>query len=98
MSCFSPCPTGPRQTSPHELDPETVVIDCGADFRLESPEAWQRHYDTPHAGTWPYGLPELPGQRDKLAGARTVAVPGCYPTAATLALHAGHNGGPDRRP
>ena len=39
-----------------------------------------------HAGTWPYGLPELPGQRDKLSGARSIAVPGCYPTTATLAL------------
>ncbi|MDQ3593027.1 MAG: N-acetyl-gamma-glutamyl-phosphate reductase, partial [Actinomycetota bacterium] len=35
---------------------------------------------------WPYGLPELPGQRDVLAAARRVAVPGCYPTVATLAL------------
>ena len=37
-------------------------------------------------GSWPYGLPELPGARDALRGARRVAVPGCYPTAATLAL------------
>jgi len=65
---------------------DTVVIDCGADFRLEQAEAWQQFYESPHAGTWPYGLPELPGQRDKLSGARAIAVPGCYPTAATLAL------------
>ena len=39
-----------------------------------------------HAGTWPYGLPELPGQRDVLRGARRIAVPGCYPTVSTLAL------------
>jgi N-acetyl-gamma-glutamyl-phosphate reductase len=39
-----------------------------------------------HAGTWPYGLPELPGQRDGLKGARRIAVPGCYPTSVTLAL------------
>ena len=63
-----------------------MVIDCGADFRLEDAEAWQQFYGTAHAGTWPYGLPELPGQRDKLSGARTIAVPGCYPTTATLAL------------
>ena len=69
-----------------ELDPETVVIDCGADFRLEDQDAWEQYYGSRHAGTWPYGLPELPGQRDKLAGARTIAVPGCYPTAVTLAL------------
>jgi N-acetyl-gamma-glutamyl-phosphate reductase len=69
-----------------QLHHDTLVIDCGADFRLEEPEAWQRFYQSSHAGTWPYGLPELPGQRDKLAGARAIAVPGCYPTSATLAL------------
>jgi N-acetyl-gamma-glutamyl-phosphate reductase len=68
------------------LDPDTVVIDCGADFRLIDPQAWERFYGTAHAGTWPYGLPELPGQREKLAGARRIAVSGCYPTAGTLAL------------
>ena len=39
-----------------------------------------------HAGSWPYGLPELPGGRDALRGANRIAVPGCYPTAALLAL------------
>src|SRR5690606_23221052 len=47
---------------------------------------WEKFYGSPHAGTWPYGLPELPGQRERLAGARRIAVPGCYPTAVTLAL------------
>jgi N-acetyl-gamma-glutamyl-phosphate reductase len=69
-----------------ETDPATVVIDCGADFRLEDPAAWERFYGGEHAGTWPYGLPELPGRRDLLRGARRVAVPGCYPTVSTLAL------------
>ncbi|MDN5726291.1 MAG: N-acetyl-gamma-glutamyl-phosphate reductase [Propionibacteriales bacterium] len=68
------------------LDADVVVIDCGADFRLVDPAAWQQFYGSPHAGTWPYGLPELPGQRDRLAGATRIAVPGCYPTTATLAL------------
>jgi N-acetyl-gamma-glutamyl-phosphate reductase len=68
------------------LGEETVVIDCGADFRLDDPAAWTHFYGTEHAGTWPYGLPELPGQRATLEGARRIAVPGCYPTVATLAL------------
>src|SRR5690606_39516085 len=38
------------------------------------------------AGSWPYGLPELPGARDVLRGAKRVAVPGCYPTAVSLAM------------
>jgi N-acetyl-gamma-glutamyl-phosphate reductase len=62
------------------------VVDCGADFRLSDPAAWQRFYGGDHPGTWPYGLPELPGQREALAGADRIAVPGCYPTVSTLAL------------
>ena len=65
---------------------DVVVIDCGADFRLADPDAWRRFYGSDHAGTWPYGLPELPGQRDQLRGARRVAVPGCYPTVSTLTI------------
>ncbi|GAS98085.1 N-acetyl-gamma-glutamyl-phosphate reductase [Mycolicibacterium canariasense] len=65
---------------------DTVIIDCGADFRLTDATDWERFYGSAHAGTWPYGLPELPGARDKLRGATRIAVPGCYPTAALLAL------------
>src|SRR5512133_334629 len=83
---FLALPHGASGEIATQLHPDTLVIDCGADFRLEQAEAWQRFYQSAHAGTWPYGLPELPGQRDKLAGARRIAVPGCYPTAATLAL------------
>jgi len=68
------------------LGDDVVVIDCGADHRLTDPAAWTRWYGGAHAGAWPYGLPELPGARDALRGARRVAVPGCYPTAASLAL------------
>jgi N-acetyl-gamma-glutamyl-phosphate reductase len=83
---FLALPHGASGELAAQLHADTVVIDCGADFRLEQADAWQRFYQSAHAGTWPYGLPELPGQRDKLAGARAIAVPGCYPTTATLAL------------
>jgi N-acetyl-gamma-glutamyl-phosphate reductase len=83
---FLALPHGASAEVAAQLHSDTVVIDCGADFRLEEAEAWQRFYQSTHAGSWPYGLPELPGQRDKLVGARAIAVPGCYPTAATLAL------------
>ena len=68
------------------LPDETLVVDCGADFRLHDPGQWAAFYGGEHAGAWPYGLPELPGQRDLLRGARRIAVPGCYPTVSTLAL------------
>ena len=83
---FLALPHGASSEVAAQLDMDTLVIDCGADFRLSEAELWQKFYQSPHAGTWPYGLPELPGQRDKLAGARAIAIPGCYPTAATLAL------------
>jgi N-acetyl-gamma-glutamyl-phosphate reductase len=69
-----------------EVSADTVVIDCGADFRLADAGEWERFYGGAHAGTWPYGLPELPGQRDVLRGATRIAVPGCYPTVSTLSL------------
>lgn len=68
------------------LGDDTIVIDCGADFRLTDAAAWTKFYGGEHAGSWPYGLPELPGQRDMLRGARRIAVPGCYPTVSTLAI------------
>jgi len=68
------------------LGDDVLVVDCGADYRLQSSDQWEKFYGGGHAGTWPYGLPELPGQRAKLATTRRVAVPGCYPTVATLSL------------
>ncbi|STY74370.1 N-acetyl-gamma-glutamyl-phosphate reductase [Micrococcus luteus] len=76
-----------------ERSPDTLVIDAGADHRLESAADWEAFYGTPHAGTWPYGLPELPGQRERLAGTRRIAVPGCYPTTSILALAPGFAAG-----
>ena len=62
------------------------VVDLSASFRLGDPQAWSAYYRTPHAGQWCYGLPELPGARERIAAARRVASPGCYATAAILAL------------
>ena len=49
------------------LGDDTIVVDCGADFRLESAEAWAKFYGGKHAGTWPYGMPELIVESNKLA-------------------------------
>ncbi|MFD5145969.1 N-acetyl-gamma-glutamyl-phosphate reductase [Streptomyces sp. NPDC058401] len=84
---FLALPHGQSGALAAELEPGTLVVDCGADFRLRDPAAWERFYGTAHAGTWPYGLPELPGSRAELKGATRIAVPGCYPTAVTLALY-----------
>lgn len=64
-----------------------LVIDCAADFRLRDAHAWEKWYQCEYQGFWTYGLPELPGHRDAVRAARTVAVPGCFPTGASLALY-----------
>ncbi|MBI5337648.1 MAG: N-acetyl-gamma-glutamyl-phosphate reductase [Mycolicibacterium rufum] len=83
---FLALPHGHSAALADQLGPDTVIVDCGADFRLTDAAAWERFYGSEHAGSWPYGLPELPGARDRLRGATRIAVPGCYPTAALLAL------------
>lgn len=83
---FLALPHGHSGAIAAELGEGTVVIDLGADHRLTASADWQRWYGGEHAGTWPYGLPELPGQREQLTRANRVAVPGCFPTGASLAL------------
>jgi N-acetyl-gamma-glutamyl-phosphate reductase len=68
------------------LGSDPLIVDLGADFRLGDPADWTRWYGGPHAGRWPYGLPELPAARAEIGSARRVANPGCYATSITLAL------------
>ncbi|MHB1473114.1 MAG: N-acetyl-gamma-glutamyl-phosphate reductase [Dermatophilaceae bacterium] len=91
---FLALPHGASAALVARLPEGVIAIDCGADFRLADAQQWQLFYGSDHAGTWPYGLPELPlpgghKGREALAGARRIAIPGCYPTACTLALAPG---------
>lgn len=66
-----------------------AVVDLGSDFRLDTSERYESAYGDPHPSPaelehWVYGLPELFGKQ--LQAATAIAVPGCYPTAALLAL------------
>jgi N-acetyl-gamma-glutamyl-phosphate reductase len=75
------------QQVPTLLDAGARVIDLAADFRLRDAAQWERWYGMPHACPQfleeaVYGLPEL--NRERIAAARLVANPGCYPTAVTL--------------
>ncbi|MET7903854.1 N-acetyl-gamma-glutamyl-phosphate reductase [Streptomyces sp. NPDC005355] len=83
---FLALPHGQSAAVAEQLGDGVLVVDCGADFRLADAADWEKFYGSPHAGTWPYGLPELPGARVALEGAGRIAVPGCYPTAVSLAL------------
>jgi len=95
---FLALPHGASAAIVGQLPDDVIVIDCGADFRLADPQQWQVFYGSSHAGTWPYGLPELQlpaghKGREALSGARRIAIPGCYPTACTLALAPGFAAG-----
>ncbi|MEV7612984.1 N-acetyl-gamma-glutamyl-phosphate reductase [Streptomyces sp. NPDC089799] len=83
---FLALPHGQSAAIAAQLGDDVLVVDMGADHRLRSAADWEKFYGSPHAGTWPYGLPELPGHRAALEGSKRVAVPGCYPTAVSLAL------------
>ncbi len=81
------------------LDPDAVVIDLGADHRLEERSAWDAYYGGDFFAHWTYGMPELITgqnadgtyhcQREALPGTTRIAGPGCNVTAVTLALQPG---------
>ncbi len=77
------------ELAPGLLDVGARVVDLSGAFRLRTPENYTAWYKAPH--TQPalfaeaaYGLPEF--CRERIPGARLVANPGCYPTAANLAI------------
>jgi N-acetyl-gamma-glutamyl-phosphate reductase len=83
---FLALPHGSSATIAAELQGQVKVVDLGADFRLADSSAWRQYYGGEHAGTWTYGLPELPGQRQAIASSTRVANTGCYAVAVITAL------------
>ncbi len=81
---FLGLPHGHSAEIGRQLGESVTVIDCAADFRLRNKEDWDAFYGGEYAGAWPYGIPEVPGNREKLKGSNRVAVPGCFPTTITL--------------
>ncbi|MHB1517121.1 MAG: N-acetyl-gamma-glutamyl-phosphate reductase [Acidimicrobiales bacterium] len=87
---FLALPHGRSQSLVPELvDRVGIIVDLAADFRLRDPSLYPTWYHQPHRvpellERFTYGLPEV--MRDELVDARLIAAPGCYPTAAILAL------------
>lgn len=90
---FLALPHGHSAAITEALGDESLVIDCGADHRLESGDAWRDYYGSEPAEAWTYGMPELMTpegkQRRLLRSASRIAVPGCNATAVTLAMMPG---------
>ncbi len=83
---FLALPHGQSAAIAAQLPEHILVVDLGADFRLRDSAQWVKYYGGTHAGAWTYGLPELAGARNSIAGSKRIASPGCYATAITLAL------------
>ena len=84
-------PHGASGPLAEQLDPQLLMVDLGADHRLEDPGDWQDYYGGPFSNPWTYGMPELlnPGggrQRQLLGQTHRIAGPGCNVTAVTLAF------------
>ncbi|MEP6479765.1 MAG: N-acetyl-gamma-glutamyl-phosphate reductase [Rhodoglobus sp.] len=95
---FLALPHGKSGAITESLPHDVLVVDCGADHRLESESDWAAFYGGEYFGAWAYGLPELVlsdggSQRQRLAGAKRIAVPGCNVTAITLGLAPGIRSG-----
>ncbi|MFB6611766.1 N-acetyl-gamma-glutamyl-phosphate reductase [Agromyces sp. NPDC056379] len=94
---FLALPHGASGAVAAQLAPETLVIDCGADHRLESKADWAAFYGGEFHGAWTYGVPELPRlsgtQRDRLAKTKRIAAPGCNASTVALSLAPGIRAG-----
>ncbi|MGX5697726.1 N-acetyl-gamma-glutamyl-phosphate reductase [Agromyces soli] len=94
---FLALPHGASGAVAAELDADTVVVDCGADHRLEAAADWAAFYGGDFHGAWTYGVPELPRlsgtQRDRLAKTRRIAAPGCNASTVALSLAPGIRAG-----
>ncbi|MGH2403979.1 MAG: N-acetyl-gamma-glutamyl-phosphate reductase [bacterium] len=86
---FFALPNGMAMTMAPNLGPRAKIIDLGADFRFRDPATYLAWYKTPHAAPAllaeaVYGQPEL--HRERIKTSRIVGNPGCYPTAALIAI------------
>ena len=85
------CPNGTAMKYIERVDlTKTKVIDLAADFRLDDEKVWEKFYEMKHQNPQLlsgaiYGIPEI--NRDRIRKAKIIANPGCYPTAAILALY-----------
>jgi len=83
---FLALPAGQSAPVATSLADDVAIVDLGPDFRLADPADWAKYYGGDHPGRWATGLPELPGARARISNAARVAAPGCYASAAIVAL------------
>ena len=67
------------------------IVDLGADYRLQSKDSWNKYYGGEYAGSWVYGIADLPGKSAEISASSRVANPGCYATSIVLGTAAAAN-------
>ena len=88
---FFACPNGTAMKEYESFNKSDArIIDLAADFWLDDVQQWEDYYDLKHVtpeiiSDITYGLTEI--NRESIKDAKIVANPGCYPTAAIIALH-----------
>ncbi|MHC2999158.1 N-acetyl-gamma-glutamyl-phosphate reductase [Microbacterium sp. HJ5] len=90
---FLALPHGQSGQYTDALGDTALVIDAGADHRLESAADWDTFYGGDFHDPWVYGVPELAvagaKQRERLVGASRIAAPGCNASTVSLSLAPG---------
>ena len=81
---FLALPHGESAAIVSKLPAGAKVVDLGADFRLNSEASWKKYYGGEYAGSWVYGIADLPGKSMEISHATHVANPGCYATSIIL--------------
>jgi N-acetyl-gamma-glutamyl-phosphate reductase len=67
-----------------QLPSTAKIVDLGADYRLQSEDSWKKYYGGEYAGSWVYGIADLPGKSAEISATTRVANPGCYATSIVL--------------
>lgn len=81
---FLALPHGESAKVISQLPVTAKVVDLGADYRLESAEAWVTYYGGDYAGSWTYGLADIEPFKSLISQSTHVANPGCYATSIAL--------------
>lgn len=81
---FLALPHGESAKIISQLPETTKIVDLGADFRLKSEDSWDKYYGGTYAGSWTYGMPDLPGKVAEIKASERIANPGCYATSIAL--------------
>jgi N-acetyl-gamma-glutamyl-phosphate reductase len=83
---FLALPHGESARIIDQLSSSVKIVDLGADFRLKSKASWEKYYGGDYAGSWAYGLADLPGKSEEISSSSRVANPGCYATSIILGI------------